>query len=354
MPASQELIDYLAMRFEKQREVSYINTSSGNASPLYAHLCLQIAKDPSVLLLTADADRHTQIPHLLFGAVHYLLISGIQHPLLDYYPDLTASPLPIANIYPHFHDFCMERSEEIRELVNTQRVQTNEIGRCAPLLPAFGLVSQRAGGRPLALVEIGASAGWHLRLDYYHYDYGNAGRVGDSASPVQLTCAVHGEHMPPVPPQIASIAYRVGLDIHPIDVNDENATRWLCALIWPEHSDRIHLLDAALTVARQHPVQIIEGNAVHVLPELLPSLPQDAVVCLYHSYALNQAPRDTREQILDQIREASKQRDLYRLSQEWYNGQSQPHLHMFSYHEGQMHQELLAYCETHGRWVEWL
>lgn len=354
MSTSQELINYLAMRFEKQREVSYRNSSSGNASPLYAHLCLEIAKDPPVLLLTADADRHTQIPHLLFGAIHYLLLSGISHPLRDYYPDLTSSPLPIANIYPYFHDFCMEHSEEIRTLVNTRRVQTNEIGRCAPLLLAFGLVSQRAGDKPLVLVEIGASAGLHLHLDSYHYDYGDVGSVGDSTSPVQLTCGVHGEHKPPIPSQLPTIVHRVGIDIHPLDIHDENEVRWLRALIWPEQSDRMRLLDAALSIARQHPVQIIEGNAVHILPALLNSFPQEAVVCLYHSYTLNQTPQDVRQQILDKILEASKQRDLYRISQEWYFGQLQPHLHLFSYSNGQMQEELLAHCETHGRWVEWL
>ena len=354
MSASQELIDYLSMRFEKQREVSYNNSSLENASPLYSYLCLEIAKDPSVLLLTANADRHTQIPHLLFGAVHYLLLGGTQHPLRNYYPDLTDSSFPIANIYPHFHDFCMEHSEEIRVLVNTRRVQTNEVGRCAPLLPAFGLVSQRTARKPLALVEIGASAGLHLRLDYYHYNYGPIGSVGDNASTVQLTCEVRGEHTLPIPSQMPVIVQRVGLGIHPVNVNDEDETRWLRALIWPEHRDRMYLLDAALDIARQHPVHIIEGNAVHSLPELLSSLPQDVTVCLYHSYTLNQTPQDVRQQILDQVLEASKQRDLYRISQEWYFGQHQPHLHLFSYHQGQMQSELLAYCETHGRWVEWM
>jgi hypothetical protein len=61
-------------------------------------------------------------------------------------------------------------------------VQTNEVGRCASLLPAFGVVAARTDGRPLALVELGTSAGLNLVWDAYGYAYGAAGRAGGSGS----------------------------------------------------------------------------------------------------------------------------------------------------------------------------
>ena len=59
----------------------------------------------------------------------------------------------------------------------TRSTQTNEVGRCAALLPALTQLAVDApgaphgGGRPLGLVEVGASAGLNLLVDRYGYEY---------------------------------------------------------------------------------------------------------------------------------------------------------------------------------------
>src|SRR5262249_55589676 len=74
--------------------------------------------------------------------------------------------------------FVSARSLEIAAVMRARRTQTNEVGRCAVLLPALP-----AG--PLALVEVGASAGLCLLLDRFHYDFGST-RLGAPASPVHM------------------------------------------------------------------------------------------------------------------------------------------------------------------------
>ena len=56
-----------------------------------------------------------------------------------------------------------DRVDELRPLVD-RPVQTNEVGRCAALLPGFLEVAARTG-MPLRLLEVGASAGLNLRLE---------------------------------------------------------------------------------------------------------------------------------------------------------------------------------------------
>ncbi|WIG61557.1 MAG: hypothetical protein OJF49_004305 [Ktedonobacterales bacterium] len=353
----------LAERIAFHGQNIYGAAAAFNSSPLYARLCLDIAADPDLLTLIADADRAAQVANLLFAAVHYLLLANPSHPLAAFFPDLTDRtpaidgrelPRPAAEAYPVFRAFCLEHAAAIRHLVTTRRVQTNEVRRCAILLPAFALVSRRAGGRPLALIEIGASAGLLMLWDQYRYDYGPAGTAGDPAAPLLLTCEPRGPHLPSLPTTLPTVVSRIGLDLNPIDVRDDNAMRWLRALIWPEHADRVQMLEAALAVARQQPPHIVAGNATQTLPALLAAAPPDAALCVYSSYALNQMPADVRQRVLAALTAAAHARDLYRISQEWYGQQAQPRLELFTYTAAETRSELLAHAESHGRWIEWL
>ncbi len=347
------LLAEFARRFEWHGKNLYHGVAHVNSSPLYEHLALGVAADPDVLQLMTESDRATQASNLLFGAVHFMLLSGIEHPLIDFYPDLTTTPRPPQDAYPYFRAFCLEHANEVRRLVNTRRVQTNEVRRCACLLPAFGLIARRTQGRPLALVEIGASAGLNLLWDRYGYDYGSGVRAGDPSSPVQLQCEIQGELRPPIPGTLPEIAHRVGIDLMPIDVRDDSATLWLRALVWPEHWDRAQLLDRAIQLARRDPPALIAGDMVERLPDALANVSVDAVLCVYHSYALNQTPRPIRERTLALLADHARRRDLFRISMEWFSDQEMPEMELFTYRGSEVERELLARCESHGRWMEW-
>lgn len=350
---SDDLLNELVQRFEWHAKNIY-GVSSLNSSPLYAQLSLEIATDPAILSLVAAADLSQQVSNLLLGAVHFLLLSGITSPLADYYHSLSQNPRPRHKAYKYFRAFCLEHADTIRQLVTTQRVQTNEVGRCTALLPAFGIVAKCSGDRPLALVEIGPSAGLHMLWDKYGYDYERSGYAGNSESPVQLFCIPQGNIPPPLPDRLPTVVYRIGIDLAPIDIWDDTAIRWLRSLIWPEHTDRANLLEQAVQIARLDPPSIVAGNAADLLPQIFRAIPLGTVLCVYHSYTLNQCPEPVREKILAGLMDFAQEKDFFRVSLEWYSGQNQPHLELFSYEEGTVKSELLAYCESHGRTIEWL
>ena len=52
-------------------------------------------------------------------------------------------------------------------VMRSHHTQTNEVGRCAVILPALPAA-------PIALIEVGASAGLCLLFDKYQYDYGTS------------------------------------------------------------------------------------------------------------------------------------------------------------------------------------
>ena len=166
---------------------------------------------------------------------------------------------------------------------------------------------------PLALVEVGASAGLCLMLDRFHYDYGTI-EIGDEASPVRLHCALRGDVESPL--ALPQIAWRSGLDIELVDLNDPERARWLMAGIWPDHLDRRTRLEAAIRLWKQDAPPVRRGDLIDDLPALLAEVPLDATLVVFHSAVLPYVSPERRQAFVALLRELSKQRDIVWVSNE--------------------------------------
>jgi hypothetical protein len=337
----------LSRRFERfaQREC--------HVSPLYEQLALGIADDPVLLAIAAQAKSGQPVPNLFLGAVHFLLLGGVQHPLAHFYPSLSPSASSSADPYPSFRAFCLKYRHEILELISSRLVQTNEVRRCGCLLPAFTHVAQQAGDRPLAVVEIGASAGLNLLWDRYGYDYGIGRWYGNPRSPVQIVCGLRGDRHLPLMAVWPVVTVRVGLDLNPIDVRDPDAALWLRALVWPDEVGRAELLQQAVQVAQQDPPRLLAGDALDILPEVLATVPPDQAVCVFHTHTINQFAPEARAHLSTLLATHAFRRKLYRVAIEWL-GDTHPRLELIAYEDGVKTEHLLAYCGSHGEWLEWL
>lgn len=324
-------------------------------SPLYERLSLSIADDPEVLRLVSDGKHRTAIlPFLLLGSVQYLLLKEADHPLASYFPSVVGydRELTPGDPYPAFRDFVLERGGEIERLVATRTVQTNEVQRCACLLPVFGLIYKEAIKRPLALIEIGSSAGLHLLWDKYGYSYGPGLQYGDLNSPVQLSCELRGSLLPPMPDPFPVVASRLGIDLNPIDVRDPDQVLWLRAMIWPGNQEREELLDKAIEVARKGPPPVLAGDMFDLLPQAVERAPRGTAVCIYHSYTIMQLPQEDRDRLTSLIGKLSLDRPIYRISQEWLEGET-GQITLMRYAGNTYEDQLLAEVHQHGLWLEW-
>ena len=123
--------------------------------------------------------------------------------------------------YDGLRTVLLDDWDAVRATVLERATQTNEVGRCATLLPVLaGLPG------PLALLEVGASAGLCLYPDRCSYRYsGSRGDVAldpaDGPSPVVLECRLDGDV--PLPDALPDVVWRGGLDLHPLDVRDDDA-----------------------------------------------------------------------------------------------------------------------------------
>jgi hypothetical protein len=233
-------------------------------SPLYGELAEGVAADAEILAWLSGLPQGKRQPNLVFAA--YRLLAGT----------------PAG--WEEFRDVLSARQPEIEAVMLERRTQTNEPARCALMLPVLAALPQ-----PLALLEVGASAGLCLLPDRYAYDY--AGHLVGDGSP-RLRCRPEGPV--PLPEALPQVTWRAGLDLAPIDVTDDEAVRWLELLVWPGEEYRLDDLRAAVAVARADPPRIVEGDLVTDLPALAAEAPRDATLVVFHTAVLAYVPSDGR------------------------------------------------------------
>ncbi|MCA9245355.1 MAG: DUF2332 domain-containing protein [Phycisphaerales bacterium] len=323
-------------------------------SPLYAMLAARAAESAEAVELAAGASSGQPASNMLFGSVHFLLLSGVQGDLVRYYPSLGGSTEGAAadDIWAAFEAFFRAHSEEIRGLIGARRVQTNEVNRCGVMLPAFCEACAAFGDAPLQLIEVGASAGLALGLDRYRYEYDDGLIVG-GASPVVVRTALHGPYKPPRR-ALPRIADRIGVDIAPGNVLDDDGMRWQEALIWPDQMDRIERHRAAVAVMRETPPTIIAGDGLEIAPRLALEAPESVIPCVFHSHAIYQMKDAWLQEFTERLAAVGAKRDLARVSLEWLRDDAGPRLRLTTWRGGVEKTRLLAEAHHHGRWMRWV
>lgn len=297
-------------------------------SPLYERFAAGVAEDPEVLALLERVPPPKQQPNLLFAAVAFL--AGVQ-------PD-----------YEAFRGVVLDRAEEVLATLAARRTQTNEVGRCATLLP---VLAQLPG--PLALLEAGASAGLCLLPDRYAYDYGR-GMVGDPASGVLLRCEPRGPV--PVPAAVPAVVWRRGIDIAPLDVTDDEDVRWLECCVWPGQPERLDRLRAAVRVARADPPPVTRGDLLDTVAEVASTGPPDATLVVFHSAVLYYLTADERRrfgQVMAEVPGVWISNEAAGVVESLPGG-AFPGLDETSHFVvGRDGGRVLAAADPHGAWVQW-
>ena len=256
-------------------------------SPSYERLCLGVADDTEVIERIDTLPAPKRQPNLLLAAVRFL--DG-----------------PIDS-YGAFRSFVLTQWEGLSATMLARQTQTNEAARCTAMLPVLAALPQ-----PLALLEVGASAGLCLRPDRYSYRYGDRPVLGTSK--LVLDCRTSGDV--PVPNSLPNVVWRQGLDLNPLDVNDDEDVRWLSSLVWPEQTGRFTTLQRAVEIARLEPASIVRGDLTRDLVEVATSAPRAATLVVYHSAVLAYLDGDGRAGFRTQLAQLAEQRPTVWVSNE--------------------------------------
>ncbi|UFU04456.1 DUF2332 domain-containing protein [Ruania suaedae] len=246
----------------------WAEVEADGSSPQYAALARAVAGSPSALALLDSLPADKRQPNLLLGALRW---SGA--PVHD----------PAAALR-HLE----QRAGEVTRLMRCRATQTNEVARCGALLPALSLLHARTG-RPLALLELGASAGLCLVPERWSYRWRGPEHSTDLDGPTtsfRVDVTVTGPFPPPAMPPIEA---RLGIDATPVDLTDDEALRWLECLVWPEHEDRAQRLRAALSQLTTNPPAVRAGffpqDVAAAVAELRAAAPAASVVVMHSAAA---------------------------------------------------------------------
>jgi hypothetical protein len=242
-------------------------------SPLYQELAVGVADDPDVLDLLLDLPVDKRQPNLLFAAVRHV----------------AGTPSGYAEFRREFYD----QLGAIVETMRLRRTQTNEPARCAALYPFLAALPQ-----PLALLEVGASAGLTLLPDRYSYRY-NGVDAGNAAADLRIDCRVEGPWSSPR--RDLTVAWRAGLDLNPLSVDSTDDVQWLETLVWPGQDERLRRLDSAVAIARKDPPRVVRGDLTHDLAELAALAPADATLVVFHTAVLMYVSPADRVRFADQV-----------------------------------------------------
>ena len=209
--------------------------------------------------------------------------------------------------------------------------------------------------RRLALVEVGTSAGLNLLWDHYRIEYqmrSGADRVG---GPEDSTVRIHSDGDGPIPDVALEVpvASRVGIDTNPIDIDDEDAIRWLHALIFPEHVERYGWLDRALEIARRERPRIVAADVVEVIEDEIEACPVGAIPVVFATLVLYQFPKDALDRFLEALDRAARKRPFWMLSME-PDGTGSCDLIAVRFSDGQRQVRKLADAHPHGWSLTWL
>lgn len=255
-------------------------------SELYVQWATGVANTPELLALVSELPEPKRQPNLVFAAARF-------HGCPD-------------ESFEQLQRYLGAHWPAIRATILGHATQTNEAGRCATLLPALAMVAAQER-RPLALIEVGPSAGLCLLPDLYSYSYDGAPALG-SGSPL-LRCATTGS--PPLPRKLPDIAWRAGVDLNPLDGTDPDTVAWLRALIWPGQELRLKQLDAALeTLAALKsgayegvagPPLLLAGDLNECVADLVDAAPRHAVPVVMHSAVLAYLDEENRSRFTETI-----------------------------------------------------
>ena len=222
--------------------------------------------------------------------------------------------------------------------------QTNEIRRSAAIWAAAQMVHHRFK-RPLALYELGASAGLNLNFDRYRVVTERFSSIPNDPI-LDLAPEWRGQHPTPTP---IVVSQRSGVDLNPLDPSCPDDMLRLKAYTWPDQQDRLDRLDLA---APYQTTTVDQEDAAIWLARELRAAPKDSVPFVFSTVAWQYFDAKTQEACRHVLHDGACQVGRVAQFMMETDGRSDSALLSLQiWPSGQMIE--LGRADYHGRWIDW-
>ncbi|MEP2737208.1 MAG: DUF2332 domain-containing protein [Erythrobacter sp.] len=234
--------------------------------------------------------------------------------------------------------------------------QTNEAGRSASIMAGLLWLSGKVGAK-FDLFELGASAGVNTMMERYHYKLGET-ETGPAGSPMHIEPEWRGASPPQNQVEITSIC---GCDQQIVNISQHSAALKLKSYVWPDATERMGRIDAAIGLAGERAPDLIEMDAGEFALQQL-AKPQEAGVtrAMFQSIMWQYMPSDTQDAITSAMEaagaKATPERPLAWVALETDPATFRHELKVRFWNGGvdDGAEHLLAFAHAHGAWVEWV
>ena len=277
------------------------------------------------------------------GGLHALVLTGQDAGLMAVYPPNPADP---AKLIPAALAAFETHAAFFEDWMKSPP-QTNEVRRCAALIPGANWIARR---HPLPFVtsELGASGGLNANWNRYALEAGDA-RLG----PEDPTLTHRPTWQGAVPAQMEiRVDEKAAVDLKPVDVKDPAQALRLKSYLWPDQPERMALTEAAIAAVDT----VVEtGDAADWLETRLAKVYPGHVHMIYHSIAWQYFPEAVKARVTAAIEAAGAQATddapIAWLSMEADGTQGSARIGLRMW-PGDIDLEL-GRADYHGRWIKW-
>lgn len=361
------------------RQVLWCQTAAPFTALVLQRTRLWLQRDPHAhAVLTAAALGSSQqadplaaaIPLRWAAALHHLALQGVA-PFAGLWPSTAAGPGAAAGgaaaSSPQVKA-AIGRALQVAWLKHRPQLdralahppQTNEVQRSAALLPALLHVAAQTR-LPLALLELGASAGLNLWCDRYRYEHG-VWQWGDPAAPLVL----RSEWLGPGPAAASEastdfrVMYRAGCDLRPVDLTQSDEALRLASFVWSDQADRLQRLRSAAAAVvpwlQAVGTPVVAKPASAFLKAELAHARLGTTTVLMHSVVWQYLGDEEQRLIFTQL-ESAGQRATANAPLAWVRFEppaADGHVELRCRIWPGRGDKLLARCHPHGSRIEWL
>lgn len=336
-------------RFQAEACRSLGSPFTANLCDLLAERLTDASRFGSRILNWPESARADAIALRAAGALHALVRSGRARELAAIYPPLEAKP---DQLWEAIQNAIDKHDDFLHDFLDSPP-QTNEVSRSSALLGMALRLAERLK-MPLALYEIGASAGLNLAFDSYHYLFGDDREWGSSNALVNIQSEWRGR-IPPLDTTL-EIAERAGCDRNPLDPHNPESVERQLAYIWADQHNRIGRVSAALSAAATMPYVVERADAADWVEARLAETPQPGLArVFFHTIVWQYLSAATKDRIVKAVEvagvSATAETPLVWMSMEAEDGAAGAVLKQTIWPGGE--KETVGLADYHGRWVDW-